>query len=339
MPAEEWPRLWLDSPLWSRLGRDWPIGWVLEDGGGRVVGSMTNVPSLYRFRGRELVAANARAWVADPDYRGYAAWLMEEFYYQPGVDLAISTTANAKAEPIARAFAQRVPAGDWEALAYWVTGYRGFARMALGKLGVPLAAALAVPAAAGLWLKDAGLAKGLPAAPQGVVISASDGFDARFDAFWEELLRQSPDKLLAVRDSRTLAWHYASPLRAGALWTLTAQRGGLLRAYCVLMRQDFRQGGRRVRLIDYQTLEPEVDLLPGLLRAALRRCADEGAWTLEHHGCGLPKMRGFDAFAPHRHKRPSWPYYYHAGDAALAADLGRPEVWDPSSYDGDASFD
>ena len=59
LPAEEWPRLWLDNPLWPRLGGDWQIGWVLEDAAGQVVGSLASVPSLYRFRGQELVCAAA----------------------------------------------------------------------------------------------------------------------------------------------------------------------------------------------------------------------------------------------------------------------------------------
>ena len=264
---------------------------------------------------------------------------MEEFFNQPGVDLFISTTANAKRGADLSTFATRVPVGDWETIAYWVTGYRGFARKALQKLGIPLAPALALPAAAALWLKDALFARALPAFSSGVVISAIDGFDSRFDVFWEELVRQNPDKLLAARDSRTLAWHYAIPMRRGRLWIFTAVRNGLLRAYCVLNRQDWRQGVRRMRLIDYQTLEPDVDLLPELLQAALRRCAAEGFYVLEHLGCGLPKMRSFDHFAPYRRKLPNWPFYYHAADPALAAELRRPEAWDPSTFDGDASIE
>jgi hypothetical protein len=339
MPAEEWSRLWLDNPLWPRLSGDWQIGWVLEDSAGQVVGSMTSVPSLYRFRGQDLVCASARAWVGRPEYRGYAPWLMEEFFNQPGVDLYISTTANANAEPICRTFATRVPVGDWQSSAYWVTGYRSFARMALRQLGIPLAGALALPASAALWLKDALFARALPAISSGVVVSAIDNFDSRFDVFWEELVRQNPDKLLATRDSRALTWHYATPIRRGRLWIFTAVRNGLLRAYCVLHRQDWGQEGRRMRVIDYQTLEPDVDLLPGLLQPALRRCAAEGFSVLEHLGCGLRKMRNFDHFAPYRHKRSNWPFYYHAADPALAAELSRPEAWEPSTFDGDASFD
>ncbi len=50
-------------------------------------------------------------------------------------------------------------------------------------------------------------------------------------------------------------------------------------------------------------------------------------------------MESFDHFAPHRRKLPSWPFYYHAADPTLAAELCRPEVWDPSTFDGDASID
>jgi hypothetical protein len=339
MQAEEWPRLWLDNPLWPRLSGAWPIGWVLEDGSGQVVGSMTNVPSLYRFRDRELVCANARAWVSHPDHRSYAPWLMEEFFTQPGVDLYISTTANANAEPICRTFATRVPAGDWQTSAYWITGYRGFAGLVLRQRGFALASALAIPAAAALWLKDTLFARALPASSSGADISASDGFDSRFDLFWEELVRQNPSKLLATRDSRTLSWHYAIPLRRKRLWIFTAQRNGLLRAYCVLNRQDFRQEGRRMRVIDYQTLEPDVDLLPELLKPALARCAAEDFYVLDHLGCGLPRMRGFDRLAPYRYTHSNWPFYYHTADPALAAELSRPEAWEPSTFDGDASID
>jgi hypothetical protein len=339
LPTEDWSRLWLDNPLWPRLGGDWPIAWVLEDAAGRVVGSITNVPSLYRFRGRELVCANARAWVSSPEYRGYAPWLMEEFFNQPGVDLCISTTANEKAEPICKTFAARVPVGDWETLSYRITGYHGFARMALQKLGVPLPAVLAPPVAAMLWLKDTLFVKSLPACPPGIEVAAAAGFDSRFDDFWQELLRQNPDRLLAARDSRTLTWHYAIPMRQRELWIFTAARNGLLRAWCVLKRQDRSHGVRRMRVIDYQTLEPDVDLLPALLQAAHRRSAAESFYALEHLGCGLPRMRGFDDFAPHRRKRPSWPFYYLAPDPALAAELCRPEAWVPSTYDGDASLD
>jgi hypothetical protein len=336
-PEADWRGLWLDNPLWPRVGSRWLIGWVLEDASGQVVGALGNVPSLYHFGDRELLCANGRGWVVAAEYRGFALWLMDEYFNQSGADLFINTTVNAIAAQVFSTLSARVPLGDWQAAAYWITSYRGFARKVLAALGIPLAGALAPSAAAVLWLRDACLAKPLPTAAVDVV--AADGFDARFDGFWEELLRQHPDKLLAVRDRQALAWHFAIPLRQGRLWILTATRAGLVRAYCILKRQDTPQGMRRMRLVDYQTLEPDNDLLGGLLQAALRRCAAEGFHLLEHLGGGLPKLANFDLCAPYHRKLANWMFYYQAADATLHPELCRPEVWDPSEYDGDASFE
>ena len=338
-PREDWLNLWLQNPLWPRLNNDWPIGWILADTGGRLVGSLVNIPSLYHFRGRELICANGRGWAVDPAYRGFAMWLMEEYFNQSGADLFINTTVGPNAAPALSSLSDRVPLGDLQTLAYWVTGYCGFARKALTKLHVPLAGLLAFPAAAALRLKDAVSLKSLPPADSSVAIETIDSFDSRFDVFWEELVRTTPEKLLASRTRAALAWHYAVPLRLGRLWVFTASRGRLMRAYAILKRQDTNDGVRRMQLVDYQSLDPPDELLPGLLQAALNRCTAEGFYMLEHLGCGLPKTAVFDRHAPYRRKLPCWPFYYLAPDPALKAELARPDVWDPSAFDGDASLD
>jgi hypothetical protein len=101
-------------------------------------------------------------------------------------------------------------------------------------------------------------------------------------------------------------------------------------------------GLRCMRLVDYQTLEPSgdsSDLLLPLLRAALDGCAREGIHVLEHLGSGLPKMRGLESLAPYHRRLQAWPFYYQTSDPALHEALSDPTVWDPSPYDGDASFD
>ena len=94
-----------------------------------------------------------------------------------------------------------------------------------------------------------------------------------------------------------------------------------------------------MKLVDFQTVEPDADLLPGLVeaRAAPRR-PPQGCAMLEHHGCGLPKMRSFDAVAPYRAVKPAWSFYYPAEDPALEERLAEPATWDPSEYDGDSSY-
>jgi hypothetical protein len=331
--------LWLKNPLWSRLGHDWPIGWVLENTDGRLVGSLVNIPSLYKFRGQDLICANGRGWVVDPEYRGFALALMGEYFSQPAADLFINTTVGPNAAPMIATLSDRIPQGDFQTVSYFATAYRGLAAKALRKMHIPLAGLMAYPAAAALRLKDAWRLMAMQPAPASIAIEGTDQFDSRFDTFWDELVRQNPDKLLAARDRASLEWHFAGPLRRRDLWILTASRNGLLRAYCVFKLQEPGEAVRRMRLVDYQTLDAEEDLLPGLLKAALRRCVEEGVHVLEHLGSGLPKLRSFDRFAPYRRTLPCWPFYYRAADPTIDAQLARPEVWDPSVFDGDASFD
>lgn len=341
LPEDRWREVVLEHPLRPRLGPDAPIGWVLEDDHGDLVGSLLNVPTLHTLGDAELVAATGRAWVVEPAYRGVALWLVAEYFSQPGVDLFINTTVNAQAVEAFCSFgSRRVPLGDFQTAAYWVTNHRGFAASALRLKGWPAAGPLSAPAGAALWMVDALREKALPAA-SGCLIRQLDTFDHTFDAFWAELRQTNPGKLLAVRDGQALRWHFGAAVRAGRAWVLAAYRHGLMRAYVVLKRQDHPPSGLvRMRLVDCQCLGPEVDvdLLPSLFRAALGRCRLERIHTLEHVGMGLPRTACLDQAAPYRRRLGAWPYYYHAPDPALDARLSGPECWDPSSYDGDASL-
>ena len=112
---QDWRAIWLDNPLRARLGESWPIGWVLEEASGLIVGSLANIPSRYCYRGHELIAATGRGWVVMPEYRGVALWLMDEYFNQPGADLFINTTVNSMAvDPFSAFGSVRVPLGDWE---------------------------------------------------------------------------------------------------------------------------------------------------------------------------------------------------------------------------------
>lgn len=339
LPPDDWRHLWLNNPLWDRLGQRWPIGWVMEDARGRIVGSLANIPSLYTFQGRELLCANGRGWVVAPEFRGLGLWLMSEYFGQTGADLFINTTVGTLAEPMIASLSDRIPVGDLQSIAFRPIAYRSLAEKGLRQMQIPLAGLLSYPAAAALRVRDEWKLRSFPSAPNGVTIESTASFDARFDGFWHELAAQNRDTLLGVRDARALNWHFAIPLRLGYLWILTASRHGLLRAYMIVKRHELAQRMRRMRVIDFQTLDPQGDLLPGLLRAALARCAAEGHDVLEHVGCGLPRMRDFDRFAPYRRQLPCWPFYYRAVDPALHSQLAQPEFWSPSTFDGDASFE
>jgi hypothetical protein len=335
----DWRAMWTENPLWTRLAERWPIGWVLDDGGGRIVGFILSVPSLYRFRGRDLLCADGRAWAVLPEYRGLALWLMDEHLNQPGVDLFILRVGPPVA-PTAELLSHRVPIGEWQQVPYWVVDYRSFARTVLRNKRVPLADLLAGPAAALLSFRDFVAARALPSGDASVAIEAVPDFDGRFGEFWNELVRGRPETLLGLRDRATLAWIYAAPRRRGRVRIFTASRAGLLRAYAVFMTVDEPEENRRLmQLAEYQNIDERTDHVYGLIRAALDGCAATGASVLEYWGAGLPKTRSLDAYAPYSHGLACWPFYYRTNDAALATELARAEVWDPSMFDGQAPLD
>jgi hypothetical protein len=336
----DWRGIWLENPLWSRISGSWSIGWVLEDESGAIVGSLGNIPSTYAMGGRSLIAATGRAWVVIEKYRGVALCLMDEYFNQSGVDLFINTTVNSLAvDPFTAFGSVPVPMGDWESAALFITNYRGFAAAALRIKKLPMPELFGLAAGAMLKVKDMLSTSRLPVTPDGLVIDQAKEFDGRFDGFWEELQRQNPEKLLAVRDRKALAWHFGGSLRGGHAWILTASRGGLMRAYAVLKRQDHPPSRlTRMRLVDYQTIEHDADPLGSLLEVALRQCVGNKIHVMEHVGCNLPKMRTFDRYAPYRRKLPAWPYYYKASESIIEQALRKPQAWDPSSYDGDASL-
>jgi hypothetical protein len=328
VPAyEDWSSLWLDNPLRKTL-KDFPIGWVLELPSGEIVGTMGTVRSRYEFGGRHLVAAVSRAWFVTAPYRGFALQLIDEYLNQSGVDLFINNAVSVPAYDTFSSLCRRVPSGQWDSISYWVTN------------------PMAVPQCS----QDAVRHSPLPKIANAFTVEATDRFDFQFDVFWKELVRQSPAKLLADRSSEALSWHFAAPMRKRRLWTFTALRRGKLRAYCTFTRQDhgFRlpalphgdmQGLRGMRLVDYQSIEPEIDFLPVLVETALRRCAAEGLYIVENLGRGVPKMHVVDDCAPYRKTLENWKFFYSASDPSLEADLSDPGVWDPSAYDGDASFE
>ena len=116
---DDWLDLWRTNPLWPRLEQDWPIGWVLENSDGRLVGSLLNIPSLYKFRGADLICANGRGWVVDREYRGFALSLMGEYFSQTNVDLFVNTTVGLVAVPVIQMLSDRIPRGDFETVAFF----------------------------------------------------------------------------------------------------------------------------------------------------------------------------------------------------------------------------
>jgi hypothetical protein len=334
---EQWFHLWANNPVYHQFP-NWPIGWVLENEEKEMVGHIGNVPLLYEFENRRLVAGASRAVVVDTRYRTYSFQLFRSFFKQKQVDLFLATTVNeqaAKANQVFRAL--RVPAGSWDESVFWITNYQGFSASLLAMKDVR-AKRLSYPLSAGLLLRDAVEGKWWKTRANGIEPECCTEFDERFEDFWQKLRRTYPHRLLANRSRETMQWHFRHPLEKGRAWVLTVSKGSALVAYAVFLRQDNTAFSlKRMRLVDFQALE-DTEFLRPILCHALARCRRDGIHMLEAMGFGPEKQRVIDSLSPHRRSLSSWRYFYKAADPQLAESLKTAEVWDPSCYDGDSSL-
>jgi len=338
-PREEWLHLWQNNPAYQQLP-DWPIGWVLEDGEGSIVGSLLNIPCLYRFDGRTYVGGFGRGWAVDVRYRAFSLLLIVRQLQQPNVDLRLTSTASPKTSALlAKQGWSRVPAGEWDRSALWVTSYSQTIRSYLAAKTPGLVSALAgsllyVP----LLVKDM-----ISARPRrfktGCELGWCTGFDGRFDQFWAELESQNPRVLLATRDRQTLQWHFKYGLEQGRIWILTACDGPRLLAYAIFERRDAHALElTRMLLVDFQTVASDQNLAAAMISFVLERCRREGIQVLENIGCWLEKEQPNVPRAPHRREMGNWSYLYQAANPGLADALKSADAWRPTQYDADASL-
>jgi len=329
---EEWTHLHVNNPLLPGS----PIGWVIEGEDKQIVGSVGNVPLLYELEGKRILAVTGRGLVTEPAFRSASLVLLDRLINQPGMDLFLT---NAITPASAAAFSvlgcQRVPVGEWDQSAFWITGYLGFQKSLLVMKNLP--APLSYPLAVAASLRDR-LTK-TPLGENDVEVQSCLRFDVRFDELWEELRRRNPHLLLAIRSREVLEWHFKYALLKNRLWIATVVDGVRLSGYAIFDRRDNAKFGlKRIRLVDYQSLDGTTALLGPMLSWALKKCRDEGIHMLEDVGRWLEKGELIDKAAPYRRNLSAWTYVYRASNPNLAENLRKRRVWSPSLFDATASL-
>lgn len=336
---DEWEHLWKDNPVCRRLG-SWAMGWVAETAEGEIVGYLGNVPLTAEFKGSEILISCLNSIVVDPSHRGhgYGALLVRTgLEYKPS-HLFLSSTANAVAGNLLKAFGvSRVPTGDWGQASFWITDYSGFVASVLSKRGWPTA--LKYAAGPMLAIQDRFRSNDSWVAKSRRDLEVCSRFDDRFDRFWDELKRAHPERLIATRSREVLQWHFKHVLEQGRAWIVIEGDDSRVRSYAVFRRRDVPEHGlKRIQLVDFQTLNGDMQVLIAMLAWGLDKSKDEGVHALEAFGFHPAKQSIIDRLAPHRRQLPSWWYFYKPLDESLAPALTDPAAWDPSHYDGDASL-
>jgi hypothetical protein len=268
--------------------------------------------------------------------------LLGPFYQQQNVDLFLGTSVNSHSGVAATIFKNiRVPVGAWDRSLFWITHFRGFTESFFAKKGWNFAKSFSYPVSLGLSFRDRVRGSGLQREAGDPAVVSVDDFNDCFDAFWAELRKKKTGVLLAARDRETLAWHFKFALCRKEAWVYKFHDRGRMIGYAIFLRQERPQVGlNRVCLVDFQCLEDEKcgRLFMSAVCSAFERCRDESIHMLELIGLPPALEASAELAAPHRRKLDNWMYFYKTNNAALAATLENPRVWEPSLFDGDSSL-
>ena len=110
-------------------------------------------------------------------------------------------------------------------------------------------------------------------------------------------------------------------------------------AYAIFDRRDSAKYRlKRMRLVDYQSLDGSDEFLGALLSWALARCRSTGIHMLENVGRWLEDGEMVAISAPYRDALCAWSYFYRTENAHLTAGLQSRYAWSPTLFDGNASL-
>ena len=335
----EWEHLWVHNPANIANGMRCPIGWIMETDG-RMIGHIASVPTQYRLGDRQLLAASGRAWAMLEEYRGYGSLMLHTYLNQPGIDFAVTNTANAVSWRVhSELGAKVVPTGHFDVSPAWITRYTDvMADWLARKKNVRPPKIVFYPLSAALAAKDSWnrLQVNLRASKE-LDVAVQFAFDQRFEDFWTQLCARYPNKLLADRSLPVLQWHFHYAMSEGRFWVATATRDQRLLGYAIFVRDSYRTAGSsisRAVLADYQSLEPDEAMYFALLQSGLEKCQRDGIALLVANGFSASGT-DLSCYAPYRRVLECPRFLYKAADPELARLLDRPEPWCPSSYDAD----
>ncbi len=331
-----WRRLWIDNPAMMGDGVKPSLGWVLEDQG-KMVGFFGNIPLLYFFGERPVIAADASQWGVAKDYRGQTARLAEAYFSQAHVDLLLVTTGI---KPTGRLFekygAHRIPQPDYDQVLYWPVDSGGFLSATLRKKNVPSALASMIGAIGGMFGQMAmAISRRRPkGAEQAVAVIGVGDIDESFDDLW--LAKQGEvAKLLACRSADSLRWHFGNQGMAERCQILVYRQDGL-RGYAVVAREDATNIGlKRLKIVDLLIADDNLQVLDALLAKAYAVARADGCHVLEVIGLPAPLRARVLHHRPLRRSMAAWPLYYKSCDDVLRLELDREDAWYVTAYDGD----
>lgn len=305
---------WLEThPLAAELHR-----WVLVDDD-RVVGFLAAMPQYYRIAGRRVVAHTPGDYMVDPAYGFHAVTLMRALFRT--VTNCVSCDWLPSVTRLQRWFGM-VDVAELQHAAKVLTVAR-------------LPVALPRPVGGVVNLGLAAVDRVLTASPPRLPVKVLDGFDERFDRFFEALAAHFP--CLPEKDAAFLRWRYGpgSPQRAEPV--LAVLEGDELLGYAVLRVTATDRAGY---LLDLTVRPGRYDVARALLGQAIHHFRAAGANIIRYRFLASPvSPRPRDlwrlGFFPRKQRHRLQVKF---ADPELHAVATNPANWAYSAGDGELSF-
>lgn len=327
---EERRRWWLSHPFRKEF-QEVPMGWVLENDNGTIVGTFSNIHMMYEIDGKRLKCGIAGSWGVDTEFRSSSLLLAMSYLGQKEVDFCLNGSASDVASRLMTAMkAQQVPSEDYDLSYLWIISHQAFAAAALRKRKIPCGGIISYPL--GLALRTSDSATGR-SRYKNANLKRFEEFGTKFDEFWEEM-RRGEGRLRAVRNSAVLEWRFGHALREGHAVVLGFLRGEKLCGYIVLSekkRENLRL--RQFVISDLQALNDSREIIIDLISAAIGATRENGLGALEWQGWNSAKRLIARELKPRSYRYPVWPLFYKAMDKDLRGVLSDAKNWDISPFD------
>ena len=333
--VSEWNNIWKYNPIYNEYNEKWPIGWVLEKAG-LIVGYVGNTYIPYYYQNNRIIAAVGISLVVDKGYRGFVLPLLDQLVNQNQPHVFLVTTANFAASKRLEAFkCKRVP--NYYAPIYWIINYRSFINKIINIKG-SIPRFMGHPAAIALSLRDKLFNNNLVLKIERK-LNKYNFFDEKFNDFWEKLKNKYSNKLLCIRDSLNLNWHFNRKINKKEILILTDEQNDLLLSYAIFcINYANPQGINKLELVDFQTIDNDYNILNQMISFAIREFRNSKLDILEVIGFDYGKRKVLESLHPYHRKIDHCPYYYKINKRKLPVLIDSPQIWDLCSYDGDASL-
>ena len=330
LDLQAWQSVWEAYPLAADF-REIPIGWVLENAEGRVLGYLGNMHQMYEYHGVFLKAASSGSWMVDAAHRGTALPLVIAFYKQKGIDLYLNGSANQLTIKVMAAFKiPRIPLPDYNTPCFWALRPRAFALAVMRRKSIPGASVLSWMAGSAIGIWD--LSRQSGRGKQSVAVNQCETFGLGFDDIWPRLSSATP-RLRAVRNAAILQWKFGVDLRAGNAIILVAGPINQPSGYAVLIRRDPSELGMEMfDIADIQAVGDDPEVFKSLILAGIEAAHERGADALKLSTGTPAKRRPAEALRPYSYQLPYWQLYYKAAPS-VTVDLSQSDSWDFSRFD------